>query len=368
MKKIRTKLSNRTYGIYVRKDIDKIFKKLIQKHFSDAEKLVLVTNNTIYSLYGEKIRGLLKDSGLDTLLITIEDGEKYKTLDTVKYFYKKFKEFNIHRNDLIVPFSGGVIGDTAGFAAATFHRGVRLIQYPTTIIGQIDSSIGGKVGINYDKLKNFIGSFYQPFMTLVDTNLLSTLKEIEIINGFGEIIKNGIVFDKKILDLIDKRVPSEGENRLFDFIKTKTFEDIIFMSCNIKAKVVEKDEFDQYYRHLENFGHTVGHAIERASNLTKINHGQGVSLGMLVALDISRELGLIEKDLKDYILKFYKKLKLPCKIKGLEPEEIMKSLMYDKKFTASKNKFVLLKGINKPTFYFNVKKGIIEKCIINNME
>jgi len=361
----RTKI--RKYKIFIYPDITNIFPELFRKKFSNASKIILITSDKIYSIFKNRIRNILEECNISNEIILIKDGEQYKNIKSANDIYKKLSVFNIHRDDAIIAFGGGVIGDLAGFTAATYHRGVKLIQYPTTITGQVDSSIGGKVVINYSNYKNVIGCFYQPHMIIIDPVLLYSLDELQIINGLAEIVKYGIVFDRKILDILDKNTETESKGRLEKLIKKKIFTDIIYRCALIKNKVVRKDEFDYGYRNLLNFGHTIGHCIEKAANLKKINHGQAISMGMIIAIDISSKLGLLKREFKNRIIKIYKKLKLPFIIPKLELSSIMDSLEHDKKIKGSGNKFILLKGLNRPVFYYNVDKDIITSSISENM-
>lgn len=368
MKTIEVKTKLRKYPILIESNITRNFVNLVRGKFPDFDKVILITNNTVFEIYGQKLKELLNAGNLEHHTITINDGEEFKSLESANYIYRKLVEFNTHRNDIIVAFGGGVIGDLGGFIASTFHRGLKLVQYPTTIIGQVDSSIGGKVGVNYDSIKNVIGSFYQPHMIIIDPYLLTTLEEEEIINGLAEITKYGIVFDKTILKILEENIDEKDDNRLFKLIKSSIFEEVIYKCCYIKSRVVQKDEFDLGYRNLLNFGHTIGHCIEKATKLEYISHGKAVSMGMIVAIDISIELGLGKESLKKLVINIYKKLKLPYIIPKLNINDILSGLKYDKKFTSVQNKFVLLKGMNKPIFYYNISQDIITRCIAKNME
>jgi 3-dehydroquinate synthase len=359
MRIITAKTKLRNYPIYISSKIYEYFPLLIKKNFKDSEKIVLVTNNKVFGIYEDKIKNILKECSLPYEIVIIQDGEEYKNLKSVDYIYKKLIDFNIHRNDIVIAFGGGVIGDLAGFAASTFHRGIKLIHCPTTIIGQVDSSIGGKVVVNYNNIKNVIGSFYQPNMIAIDPTLNYTLDEEQIINGLGEIVKYGLVFKKKILEKLSENVEDKKDDRLLRLIKTDVFKDIIYNCCYIKTRVVKKDEFDLDYRNMLNFGHTIGHCIENAFNLREINHGMAISIGMIIAIDISISLGLVSEDIKSVVLELYKKLKLPYRIPKISVEKVTSALKYDKKFKTAQNKFVLLKGINKPIFYYNVEKSVI---------
>jgi len=367
MKVITAKTKLRNYPIYINPKIYKDFPILIKKKFNGTEKIVLVTNDRVFGIYEDRIKYILKKCLLPYEIIIIKDGEEYKDLNSADFIYSKLIDFNIHRNDIVVAFGGGVIGDLAGFAASTFYRGVKLVQYPTTIISQVDSSIGGKAAVNYKKIKNIIGCFYQPHMVVIDPTMNYTLEEDQVINGLGEIVKYGLVFKKNILDRLSEAVDDKKEDRLLNLIKTRDFEDIIYDCCCIKTKVVKKDEFDLNYRNLLNFGHTIGHCIENAFDLKEINHGEAVSIGMILAVDISISLGLADKKIKDVILGLYRKLKLPYKIPKIGIEKILRALNYDKKFKTSQNKFILLKGMNRPVFYYDVDRKVIVDNIKKSM-
>lgn len=367
MKIITAKTKLRNYSIYLGPKIYRDFSELIKEKFPYMEKIALVTDKTVFGIYGDKIKSFLKKCLLPFKIITIKDGEIHKSLKSTDYIYKNLIDFNIHRNDVLIAFGGGVIGDLAGFAASTFHRGIKLVQFPTTIISQVDSSIGGKVAVNYETVKNIIGSFYQPHMIVIDPTMLYTLNEDHVINGLGEVVKYGLVFKKDILTRLSENLEEKIKGRLMKLIKTKVFEDIIYDCCCLKVRVVARDEFDLGYRNLLNFGHTIGHCIENAFDLKAVSHGEAVSMGMVIAINISISLGLIKKEVLDYVIKLYKKLKLPYKIPKTDIEKIVGSLKYDKKFKTSQNKFVLLKSVNRPVFYYNVEKRIIVDNIKKSM-
>ncbi len=367
MKIINAKTKLKHYPIYIDVKFEDYFAILIKKRFKDCEKIAIVTNDKVFDIYKGVIKNSLQKCDLPYEIIEIQDGEEYKNLENVDYIYSRLIDFNIHRNDVLVAFGGGVIGDLAGFAASTFHRGIKFIQCPTTIIGQVDSSIGGKVGVNYRSIKNIIGSFYQPDAIIIDISFISTLEEDQIINGLGEIVKYGIVFDKKILDGLKKNLCDGREDRLFHLIKTRGFKDIVYRCCHIKSKVVSIDEFDTGYRNLLNFGHTLGHCIENIFGLKEINHGKAISVGIIMAIDISISLGILEKKVKNELIELYRKLKMPYKIPRANTSKMIDVIKYDKKFKSSKNKFVLLKGINKPIFYYGLARSIIVDNIKKSM-
>jgi 3-dehydroquinate synthase len=359
MKIIKAKTELKNYSVYVDVKFNNILPSLIKEKFANCEKIVLVTNDKVFDIYRDTLKNTLEKCRLPYEFVIIRDGEEFKNLESVDYIYSRLIQFNIHRNDVLIAFGGGVVGDIAGFAAATFHRGIRFIQCPTTIIGQVDSSIGGKVGVNYRNIKNIVGSFFQPDSVLIDPDFNYTLDEEQIINGLGEVVKYGIVFDKKILNRLEESISNESDDRLFKLVRKEEFRNIIYRCSCLKVKVVEKDEFDTGYRNLLNFGHTLGHSIENVFNLRDINHGKAISIGMIIAIDISISLGLLKTEVKSNIIGLYKKLKLPYRLPEIDTDKIIDAIKYDKKFKSSQNKFVLLKDINKPLFYYNLERDVI---------
>lgn len=367
MRIITAKTKARNYPIYISQEFTDHFPPLVRKNFKGSEKMVLVTNDKVFGIYEGKIKNALKKCSLPYEIVIIQDGEENKSLKMADYLFEKLVDFNVHRNDIIVGFGGGVIGDLTGFVASTYQRGTKLIHCPTTIIGQVDSSTGGKVAINYRGIKNIVGNFYQPHMIFIDPTFNYTLEEKQIINGLGEIVKYGIVFKKKILDDLSQTIEYKKEDRLFELVKSEIFQEIIYACCSIKAAVVQKDEFDISYRNLLNFGHTIGHCLESAFEFKGMSHGEAVCTGMIIAIDISISLGLCKKELKDRILELYEKLKLPYLVPEIDLNKIICVLKYDKKFKTLQNKFVLLKGINRPIFLYNVDRGVIIDSIKKSM-
>ena len=375
MKIIYAETILRKYPVYIGRGIMNSASGLLRRHFSGSEKILFITNDVVHGIYGANIDDFLKSCAKSVKKIIIKDGEEQKNLENTRYIYENMLDFNMHRDDLVIAFGGGVIGDLAGFAASTFHRGIKLLQMPTTIISQVDSSIGGKAVVNFENVKNVIGSFYQPHAIFMDTLFLETLEEKDIINGLAEIVKYGIIFDIKILKVLNSLAMEKiNPGRLNELISLPQFEDLIYSCAKIKTTVVKKDEFDNNYRNLLNFGHTAGHAIEKFSGFKGLNHGQAVAIGMIVATDISISLGLLKGSFRQDIIGLYKKLKLPYNLYSNEntcseklADDIFAAMKFDKKFSASTNKFVLLKGINRPVFYHNVEAKIIKEAILKNI-
>jgi len=364
MREIIVKTKLRKYPIYLKNGILAEAPELIKKTIRDFNKTLIITNDTIHALYRRDIEDLCENLDIENEIIIFKDGEKYKNLASVREAYSRLIDQNFHRNDVLIAFGGGVIGDTGGFIASTFHRGMKLVHIPTTIIGQVDSSIGGKVVVNFGGKKNIIGSFYQPHMILMDPQVLKTLESKQVLNGLGEIVKYGLVFEKNIITDLKTIIGSE-DYHIDNITEYEDFRKIILKCVKIKAKVVEKDEFDTGYRNLLNFGHTIGHSIENVSGLKDINHGQAVSMGMIAALAISTSLGLFPEKQMEEIKHFFQDLGLPHEIPDIDVEKIVEGLKYDKKFTSETNRFILLKSLNRPIFYEGIKKEIIINSINN---
>ncbi len=397
MKTICAQTTLRKYPVYIGRGIIDTAPELLNKHFFSSEKILFVTNDVVNGIYGETIDVFLNSFTKSLKKIVLKDGEEQKSLENTKYIYENMLDLNMHRDDVVIAFGGGVIGDLAGFAASTFHRGVKLLQIPTTIISQVDSSIGGKAVVNFKDVKNVIGSFYQPHAIIMDTLFLQTLQEKDIINGLAEIVKYGIIFDRKILELLNNlALQISDTGTLKELISLPQFEAVTYSCAKIKTSVVKKDEFDSNYRNLLNFGHTAGHALEKISGFKGINHGQAVAIGMIIAIDISISLGLLGDSFRHSIISLYKKLKLPYSfdycddfddekspgnfeihakksesnketLKGKLADDIFDAMKFDKKFSASANKFVLLKALNRPVFYRNVGTDIIKEAIFKNI-
>jgi 3-dehydroquinate synthase len=364
MKTINASTSNRKYDVLIGNDICKNIKDIIECYFKKYRKTIVVTNDIIFKLYRDLTeKHIIRPLNAD--IIILNDGERYKTLASVAKIYERLYSLKFSRDDLLIALGGGVIGDMAGFAAATYNRGIKLVHVPTTIISQVDSSIGGKVVVNYRATKNLIGCFYQPHLVVSDLDFFNTLEREQILNGLGEVVKYGIVFDKAIIDNILKY--SDDPIDLTEFINSKNFQNICYKCADIKIGVVKKDEYDMDYRNLLNFGHTIGHALESESKLKKSSHGIYVALGMLCAIDMSISIGILKKETKDFILKIFKILGLPISIKGIDIDKALDKMSFDKKISAGKNKFILLEDINKPVFYYDVDVKIIKESIIKNM-
>ena len=386
---INAKTSNRDYKILIRPGICTQLPEILEDTLKGFEKIYLITDSTVLSIYRDAINEFLEKPGISYRIFALKQGEDQKNIDNVKKIYEDMLDFNVHRNDIVIAFGGGVVGDISAFAASTFHRGIKLLQFPTTLVAQVDSSIGGKTAVNINNVKNAAGTFYQPHLIMIDPLFLNTLPEREIINGMAEVIKYGAVFNKNILpDLKELAVSVKSGSLLKSIVSDIRFYEIIHKCCLIKAMVVKKDEYDTGYRNLLNFGHTFGHALEKETGLDLLNHGQAVAYGMLMAADASIMLNIAKVSLKKKLTDIYSQLEMPEKLplnifsqiinkadkgenkhisRDLAVARIIQAMRFDKKFSSKSNKFILLKDTGKPVFVYNPDKDILIEAIKNNI-
>ena len=299
----------------------------------EDRRYFLITNDKIAKIYPEFLSKFNK-----TRTVIIKDGEKYKNLKTVEFILSKLLDKKIERKDCIIAFGGGVIGDMAGFCAACALRGVDFIQIPTTLLSQVDSSVGGKTGFNNKHGKNLVGAFYQPKKVLIDSDVLKTLSHNDFQCGMGEVIKYAFIEKScgakeffNLFELFENINPNEIQNKI---------EQIIYACVSLKAAVVEQDEKESGLRAILNLGHTYAHAIEKISNY-KILHGQAVAAGIKMALKTSLLKGLIDKNYHDYGINLIDKFELTPKLKKLNPDKIIEIMKSDKKVKDSKINLIL---------------------------
>jgi 3-dehydroquinate synthase len=299
----------------------------------------IVTNPTVGRLYADTVKVSLENAGFVAHLIEIPDGECHKNSVTLTSVYDALLEAGLGRDSFLVALGGGVVGDLAGFAASTFLRGVPFVQVPTTLLAQVDSSVGGKTGINHAQGKNLIGSFYQPSLVLIDTATLTTLPEREYLSGLAEVLKYGVVCDGEFFRFIANNVENLRK-RDMDCLK-----EIIRKSCSLKASVVEQDEKEGGYRAVLNYGHTFAHAIERLTHYTTFLHGEAVAIGMVQAARLSELKGYATQHDTETIVALLKSLGLPVDLVSFPVEHYYQALLKDKKMRARGINFVFNKRI-----------------------
>lgn len=341
MEGIKVALGDRSYDIIICHDC----LKDIGNHLAEIGlkgKVGVVTNPIVRKFFGRKINASLEDAGFIPFIITIPDGERYKTLKTVSGIYDKLISLKFERSSALIALGGGVIGDITGFAAATYLRGIPYIQVPTTLLAHVDSSVGGKTGVDHKKGKNLIGAFYQPRLVLIDIDTLHTLPGREFIAGMAEVVKYGVIADEGFFSYL--------EDNLNDILSQKTdnLSYIVKRSCEIKARIVEEDEREVSGRRaLLNFGHTFGHAIETITGYKKFKHGEAVAIGMALAAKLAVHLNLCHYDVYKRINDLLNRIGLPTEMPGLRIKEAVKIMQHDKKVSGEKIRFILPERIGK---------------------
>ncbi|NLC52947.1 MAG: 3-dehydroquinate synthase [Firmicutes bacterium] len=316
-------------------------------------KILVVTNPTVGALYLDMAVEALEGAGFDVQTVTIPDGEAYKRLDQLTKVYDAAAVGCLERDSAILALGGGVIGDLAGFAAATYLRGVRLVQVPTSLLAQVDSSIGGKVAVNHREGKNLIGSFYQPSVVLSDLEVLTTLNEREFKTGLAEIIKAGLIGDCT-LDAFLRQHSAAVRKR-----DPEALVEIIARACAFKAQVVAEDVRERGRRAILNYGHTIGHALEAETGYTVYRHGEAVAIGMAAAAAISVALGLATPDLSQTTLEILQLYELPTTIAGIPAERLLARMAWDKKVKDGHPRLVLSPKVGEVVVKEDVPSDVI---------
>ena len=336
MKTINVNLNERSYPIYIGEGVLSD-EKLFSEHL-DSKQALVVTNELIAPLYLEILEAHL--TGIDYEVLILPDGETQKNLESFNTVITRLMEKKFSRTCILIALGGGVIGDLTGFAAACYQRGVKFIQIPTTLLAQVDSSVGGKTAVNHELGKNMIGAFHQPVAVYADTSVLSTLPEREFSAGLAEVIKYGIIRDKAFFGWLEKNMTALMER------EPGALTYAIERSCINKAEVVAEDEREAGVRATLNLGHTFGHAIETALSYKDWLHGEAVGCGMVMAADLSCRLGLIDQQQVDRIKSIIEKADLPVVIrKNITLEQMLSNMKVDKKSRDGVLYLILLKGI-----------------------
>lgn len=333
--KLTVDLSHSSYDIIIQKGLLNYLSKEISEVFK-GKKIFILTDKNVDKFYGDRVFKELSDFGYDTKKLVLEAGEETKSFFTLPKIYDELLNFKLTRSDLIITLGGGVIGDLGGFVASTYLRGISFIQVPTTLLAQVDSSVGGKVGIDLDRGKNLVGSFYHPKKVIIDPEVLKSLSDRVFNDGMAEVIKYGCIKDK---DFFDKLMKYKDKEEVMNNI-----EYIIHNCCKIKKEVVEKDEKDTGERMLLNFGHTIGHAIEKYYKYNKYTHGEAVAIGMYEITKISEASFETEKGTADIIKNILIKYNLPYKL-DIDLNEIKETISLDKKNINNKLNLIFLNKI-----------------------
>ena len=354
MKTLEVDLGNRSYPIYIGTDL------IDQAPLFDACKkstsIYIVTNTTVAPLYAERLTKTLEIFGKPVRRIVLPDGESYKDWKNLQLIFDDLLKFGADRQTMLVALGGGVIGDMTGFAAASFMRGIRFIQVPTTLLAQVDSSVGGKTGINHPLGKNMIGAFHQPVAVIADLNTLKTLPPRELSAGLAEVVKHGAIADAPFLDWIEANAQS------LLACDTNAMSHAVLRSCEIKAAVVSADEREGGIRATLNFGHTFGHAIEAGMGYGAWLHGEAVGCGMVLGADLSCRLNYISKVEAERLTKIIQSMNLPIIPPMFGAERYIELMQVDKKTEGGQIRYVVLEKIGKAQI-----KGVPDTQVIETL-
>ena len=343
------------YHIYLEPDFAKLPEAVEPLNIKER-KLCIVADSTTAELYGAELKEILKETCTYVSMFVFPAGEVNKTLNTVRDLYEHLILEKFDRKDMLVALGGGVVGDLTGFAAATYLRGIRFIQIPTTLLSQVDSSIGGKTGVDFDAYKNMVGAFHMPRLVYMNLNVLKTLPERQFACGMGEILKTGLICDGDFFRYVcceQKGIKKLDMERIARMVRR---------CCEIKAGVVERDPKEQGERALLNLGHTVGHAVEKLKNFTLL-HGQCVGVGLVAAAYLSMKRGLLTKEEYQEICQGCSDYDLPVHVDGLIPEEVLSATKKDKKMEQGHIRFILMDGIGKSLIDKTVTDEEMLSCI-----
>lgn len=351
MKKLTVALPGREYDILIESGLLDRAGALCREVLPHARRLALVTDERVGPLFADSVCANLEQAGFAVQLTTLPAGEQTKCAASLSLLWERFMEFGLTRTDAVVALGGGVIGDLAGFAAATILRGVDFVQIPTTLLSQVDSSVGGKVAIDLQAGKNLAGAFWQPKLVLMDPNVLRTLDEKTFADGMAEVIKYGCIRDKAFFSFLEER-PSREEIM-------REIEHVLFTCCDIKRAIVEQDERDTGVRMLLNFGHTLGHAYELAGGYETWTHGQAVAAGMVRAAEIGHALGVTPEELSRRIAALLERFGLPTAIPCTR-EQYAAAVGLDKKGAGENITLILLNAMGHAVPHKMPKTEVLE--------
>lgn len=354
MRGVRVSLGDRSYSIAIDAGILNGIGAALGR-FGFSRTMALVSNPTVYRLYGKAVKRSLQSAGFTPVTVLIPDGEKFKSLGSMEHIYRELLTARLDRRSALVALGGGVIGDITGFAASTYMRGIDFVQVPTTLLAQVDSSVGGKTGVNHPLGKNMIGAFWQPRLVWIDLDTLRTLPRRELLAGLAEVIKYGVIWDAGLFRFLEKH-----RDRILG-LDRPALAHIIRRSCQIKAEVVSQDERESGLRAILNFGHTVGHAVETVTGYRKFLHGEAVAIGMYQEALIARQMGLISAAEAERIRGLIEAYGLPAAMpKGLSCGPVFDAMQLDKKAVAGSLRIVLPKEIGRVKIAKDVGRKAIQ--------
>lgn len=356
MNEVRVSLGERSYTIHIGNHIlETIGEKMLD--FSFSRTAFIISDTNVAPLYLDTVADSLRKAGFIVHTAIVPAGEQSKAFTTAESLFTTCIEKGLDRKSPIIALGGGVVGDLAGFIAATYLRGVPFIQIPTSLLAQVDSSVGGKVAVNHPLGKNLIGAFYQPKFVLIDIATLTTLPPRELSTGLAEVIKYGLIADHALFNYLSKH---SEEVLSLDY---QAIRHLVTRSCEIKSDVVTRDEKESSLRMILNFGHTAAHAIEANTGYRKYNHGEAVAIGMVVAARISQACGYISEADVDTIENQIAQYRLPLVAEDCREEELYNLLYHDKKMIGGKLNWVLLKSISKTEIRSDINEAIIHQAL-----
>lgn len=356
MNEVRVSLGERSYSIHIGNHILQTIGKRM-KAFSFSSNVLIISDTNVAPLYLKTVADSLEQAGFAVHTAIVEAGEKSKAFATAENLFTTCIEAGLDRKSPIIALGGGVIGDLAGFVAATYLRGVPFIQIPTSLLAQVDSSVGGKVAVNHPLGKNLIGAFYQPKLVLIDTDTLTTLPPRELSTGLAEVIKYGLIADHELFTYLS----SHSEEVLS--LDPDAIRHLITRSCEIKADVVERDEKESSLRMILNFGHTTAHAIEANTGYRLYNHGEAVAIGMAAAARISKACGYIDDAAVRAIEEQIVQYRLPLTASNCTEQELYELLYHDKKMIGGKLNWVLLTAVGNTHIRSDIKEDVIHQAL-----
>jgi len=357
MNKLRINLGERSYDIHIDRGILDRAGELISP-ICKGKSAAIVTNRRIGELYASRLVKSLESAGISGQVIVIPAGERYKTLRTVAGIYEKLLDQKLDRGGLLIGLGGGIVGDITGFVAASYLRGIDFVQMPTSLLAQVDSSIGGKTGVNLSRGKNLVGAFHQPRLVLIDTSVLETLPRREFSSGLAEIIKHGIIRDVDYFAFLERSLSQIQQ------LDPAALEHTIVRSCEIKTDVVRQDERESGLRRILNYGHTVGHAVERLTCYKKYKHGEAVAIGMVTAALAAQNIGSIDADQTKRIVGLIGAAGLPYAPPAEIPaRDIVSAMGFDKKVSLGRLHAVLINSIGNAFVTDGVAPEIWEKSL-----
>ena len=357
MKKIKVKLARRSYQIVIGQGIIKDLGRYIRRLDLGSDAFI-ITNSLIKKRYSRFITRSLEGFGINYTFNIVADTEKSKSLNNCLRMIQDLAKFDQRKRVFVIAFGGGVVGDLSGFIAAAYKRGIPYVQIPTTLLACVDSSIGGKTGVDLSFGKNLVGAFYQPKLVIAELSFLKSLSLRQVRSGLAEVIKYAIIKDKQLFKYVEKNYSE------ILALKRAELEYIVNNCAKIKARIIEQDEREEKgIRTILNFGHTLGHAIEAASGYQRYNHGEAIALGMILASQISKQVKLIDAATLGRIENLIRQTGLPTSIRKLSLEKIITAYYRDKKFVGGINRFVLIKAIGKTTIRKNLPLNIIKRSL-----